>query len=95
MSIDILLPVETSTRSTVRRFAVRGRTGPDAVIGLIDNGKPHAAELLEAIGVTLESRGLAGSHFVWRKPTAARPITPSERARMLARAHLVIAGVGD
>lgn len=65
------------------------------VLGLIDNGKACAADILEAIGRHLVARGVAASHFVWRKPSAARPITSAERSDMLARAHVIVSGIGD
>jgi hypothetical protein len=70
---------------------------PDAsqVIAFIDNGKSHANEFLAELGKQLVSRGVAGSYFLWRKPTASKPITPEQRSQLLARAHLVVSGVGD
>jgi hypothetical protein len=65
------------------------------VIGLIDNGKPHARELLELLAEELQARVGAGEVVLLRKPSAAYPITVEQAADMSARAHLVITGVGD
>ena len=65
------------------------------VVGLVSNGKPHAAELLEAIGRQLHARLGAGEVELLRKPSAAYTITPAQAREMAARAHLVVTGVGD
>lgn len=64
-------------------------------IGLIDNGKPRAKELLELLAAELSSRVGDGEVVLLRKPSAAYPITVSQASDMAARAHLVITGVGD
>jgi nucleotide-binding universal stress UspA family protein len=94
MSIEVILPVRPTVVQPVQ-LAPRQAPKAGTVLGLIDNGKPHANELMEAMARALERRGVVAEHFIWRKPTAGRPITPEERERMLTRAHMVITGVGD
>ena len=65
------------------------------VVGLVSNGKPHAAELLEAIARELHARLGPGEVELLRKPSAAYTITPAQARDMAARAHLVVTGVGD
>jgi hypothetical protein len=65
------------------------------VLGLVDNGKGRAADVLEAVARHLTDRGLVASHFMIRKTSAGKPITSQERADLLARADVVISGVGD
>jgi hypothetical protein len=86
------VPASSSGQSPV--MASRGRPNPNLTIGLVDNGKPHAHELLVEIGDALVRRGVGGSHFMVRKPNAGKPMTEEERADMLARVHLVVCGVG-
>ncbi|MDQ1396408.1 MAG: hypothetical protein QOG64_1667 [Acidimicrobiaceae bacterium] len=76
-------------------LAPRHRADPTLTIGLVDNGKSHANELLTEVAEALVRRGVGGSYFIWRKPSAGKPMTDEERSEMLARAHLVISGVGD
>jgi len=72
-------------------FAVR-----EAVIGVLDNGKPFSDVLLPAIAQNLIELGVGKSYFVIRKAAgAAFPVSESERSEMLARAHMVVTGVGD
>jgi len=66
------------------------------VIGLISNGKPLAAELLQALagGLTRRLRREATTEII-RKPSAGSPVTAVQADGMAARAHFVITGVGD
>lgn len=94
--MEFLLPfVPERTAHHGPALAPRGEPDPTAVIGIVDNGKSHANELLAEIAEALVRRGVAGSYFMWRKPSAGKPMTEEERAEMLARARLVITGVGD
>lgn len=65
------------------------------VIGLIDNGKPFARELLELLAKELRPRLGEGEVEVLRKPSSGYPITGDQATKLAARAHLVITGVGD
>lgn len=65
------------------------------VVGLVSNGKPHAAELLEAVARQLHARLGEGEVELLRKPSAAYAITPEQARDMAARAHVVVTGVGD
>ena len=97
MSIQVVLPAPMHVKRAPPPPQTHAwRTLPSApVLGLIDNGKPRAEDLLLAIGRQLQARGLVSSHFVWRKGSAAKPITTEERANMLARAHVIVSGIGD
>jgi len=64
------------------------------VLALIDNGKLKAGDVLEALGAALVSRGLAADYFIYKK-AAMVPITDAERDDILARADVVVAGLGD
>ncbi|MBM3347231.1 MAG: hypothetical protein FJY55_12145 [Betaproteobacteria bacterium] len=65
------------------------------VLGLIDNGKTRARDLLLGVATLLEKQGLIDSHFILRKPTAAHTITMEDRVDLRARAHLIISAIGD
>lgn len=97
MSIKVILPVpdpSSAPASNVPAHAWRSLPSKP-VVGLVDNGKTGAAELLEAVGRVLVRRGVAASHFVWQKATASYSLTNDERANILARAHVIVSGVGD
>jgi len=65
------------------------------VIGLVDNGKPHARELLELLAEELRSRIGGGETILVRKPGASHMIGEDEARELAARAHLIVTGVGD
>ena len=65
------------------------------VIGIVDNGKPHARELLELLAKELHDRFGPGEVELLRKPSAAYTITPEQARDLAARAHIVVTGVGD
>jgi hypothetical protein len=64
------------------------------VIGVVDNGKAMAEEIM--IG-TARALGDAADLTVelQKKPSAGKVMTLEKRAELLARAHVVISGVGD
>lgn len=96
MSLEIVLPV-------ARESAAASGKGPHAwkplpakpVLGLVDNGKTRASDLLLGVARQLKKRGLIDSHFVLKKPTAAHTITQEDRVDLRARAHLIISAIGD
>lgn len=93
--ITVLRPDLPAPPQDTLELAPRGALPEHPVIGLIDNGKPHARELLELLAAELRSRVGDGEIVLLRKPSAAYPITVEQAADMAARAHLVITGVGD
>ena len=97
MSIDVIWPVSIGPKTPRAASApVARRTMPaHPVLGLIDNGKGRADAILDAIGRQLVQSGAFASHFVLRKRSAASPIDAKERAAMLARAHVIVSGIGD
>lgn len=92
--VTVLRPdVEAPPAATVELAPRRSVERP--VIGLVDNGKPHARELLELVARELHSRLGAGEVELIRKKSAAWTISPEQARDMAARAHLVVTGVGD
>jgi hypothetical protein len=97
MTIEAVFPVPRNRGSDAKpRVHHVWKTPPaQAVIGLIDNTKARARDLLEAIGRSLVRRGVAASYFIHAKPSPSYPISREVRAQLLARAHLIVSGVGD
>jgi hypothetical protein len=97
MSIDVILPAPRAhTMKAKGNVRHTWKPIPDKpVLGLIDNAKPRAGDLLLALGRVLERKGVVGSYFTVRKGSASEPIDPEQRAELLARAHLIVSGVGD
>lgn len=98
MPIQVVLPAPLSRSSPATTEAPAHRWNPlpaRPVLGLVDNGKGRAADILEAVARHLTARGLVSSHFIVHKASAGKPITPEQRAHLLSRADVVISGVGD
>ena len=97
MSIDVILPAPMA-RHAVRQATVRHawKAMPARpVLALVENNKARAGDLLEALGRNLVRRGFAASYFMIRKPSPSVSITKEQRADLLARAHVIVSGVGD
>lgn len=97
MSIDVILPApRAATASRKPTLRHTWKAIPDQpVLGLIDNSKARAGDLLEALARVLERQGFAASHFTVRKASPSEPINAAQRAELLARAHVIVSGVGD
>jgi hypothetical protein len=94
-AITVIRPVDATEPPTTVLLAPRRELPESPVIGLVDNRKPHARELLELLAAELGER-LGGAEVVLlRKPGAGHPMEPEQASDMAARAHLVITGVGD
>jgi hypothetical protein len=65
------------------------------VVGLIDNTKGRAGDLLTGIGRSLVRRGAADSFFMIRKPHSGVAITESDKVMLMAKAHIIVSGLGD
>jgi hypothetical protein len=96
MSLEIVLPIP---RDPVVPVGVKPHVWKPLpakpVLGLVDNSKTRANDLLVGVAKLLEKRGLIDSHFVLKKPTAAHTITQEDRVDLRARAHLIISAIGD
>src|SRR4051812_39513819 len=97
MAIEVVLPAELVGQVRAQKgVSHTWKALPERpVVGLIDNVKTGAAEFLDALGRALVRRGAAASYFVWQKPNTSHAITQEEHASMLARAHVIVSGVGD
>jgi len=93
-TIVVLRPDEPAPPPAAVHPAPRTRV-EQPVIGLVDNGKPHARELLELLAAELHERLGRGDVELLRKKSAAYTITPEQARDMAARAHIVVTGVGD
>ena len=64
-------------------------------VGLIDDSKVNAHELLEAIASVLTGQHGVREVRYHRKPSASRPAKPEVIAEMAAGCDFAIVGVGD
>jgi len=92
-----LLLVDPTTQPTATSFdgAARIADLSNRRVGLIDDSKPNAKELLEEIVSLLDQRcGVADIEY-HRKPSASKPATPEVIAALSRDCDYVIIGVGD
>jgi hypothetical protein len=96
MKITVLRPDEPRPALASVQLAPRHALPERPVIGVIPNGKPLAAEMLDALVAEIAHR-LGREVDVERlaKPSAASVISAEEADVMAVRAHVVISGLGD
>jgi hypothetical protein len=99
MSIRVILPAplgkENGPPAAAEHSHVWKSLPTKPVVGLIDNTKGRAADLLNGIGRNLVKRGFADSFFMIRKPHSGVAITEADKVLLLARAHMIVSGLGD
>ena len=93
--ITVIRPVPVSEPPATVSLAPRAALPERPVIGLVDNRKPHARELLELLAAELQLRIGDADVVLVQKGSAGHPMTPEMASDMAARAHIVITGVGD
>src|SRR5690348_17141302 len=94
--ITVLRPDLVDPPRAALTLAPRSEPPEQVVIGMISNGKPLAAELLDALAQELRKRLQRDVVTeVIRKPSAGSPVSAVQADGMAARAHFVITGVGD
>jgi hypothetical protein len=97
MKIAMVLPAPRTATDVgqVSRPHVWRKPPARPTIGLIDNSKARARDFLEALGRDFVRTGFAASYFLVSKPNASAPISEEVRADLLARAHMIVSGIGD
>lgn len=91
---DVLDPRGTVSAQGVRAMAPRLSTLAGASIALIDNGKPNADLLLDAIFEQLKSHGVT-DRKVYTKPNVGTPIDQQTIEEIQQQADFAIAALGD
>ena len=64
-------------------------------IGLLDNSKNRAGQLLDAVAAILQAQYGCTSVMRHRKPSASKPAAPEVLAEFAKTCDLVLVGVGD
>ncbi len=95
MSVTVLSPVYEEANVPPVAMAPRRRPGEPVVIGVIDNAKANARELLTHLAEGLRARLPVADVVVHSKSAAGRPIDADAAEMLAARSHLVISGLGD
>lgn len=92
--MEILDPVAEARPPSVplalRSLDLRGKR-----LGLLDNSKPNARELLEEVAHALDERYELASVVVVRKPTMSVPAAEQLLERLAEECDVVLTGSGD
>ncbi|MCY4037133.1 MAG: hypothetical protein OXF64_06765 [bacterium] len=94
-SVTVLSPVYEDAPPAEVAMAPRFAPTEPVVIGLIDNAKSNAKELLTYLAEGLRTRLPVADVVVHSKSAAGKPIDADDAEMLAARAHLVISGLGD
>jgi hypothetical protein len=94
-TIQVHVPTPPATPPAQLALAARRPLEAPTRIGLVDNGKPRAKELLWMIAEEIGQRVPVGAVELLSKPSAANPISEEEAAELAGRVDLVVAGLGD
>ena len=93
-AMEILDPVG-STAAASRTGAPRPASLQDAVIGILDNSKPNARVLLEAVARALAQKVGARDVKIWRKPGASIGATAAVLDEIAAQCGAVLTASAD
>ena len=93
-AMDILDPVG-STTATARALRARPASLQGAIIGVLDNSKPHARVLLDRVARALAEKVGAREVRVWRKPGASIGAVPAVLDQMAAQCGAALTASAD
>ncbi|GAA0903294.1 hypothetical protein [Pseudonocardia zijingensis] len=91
----ILDPTGEVEGSEDRALAPRLATLDGATLGLLDNGKPNAALLLEEVGRQLSERFRLKDVKVFTKGYFGTPVERTQVERIVATCNFAVTAVGD
>jgi hypothetical protein len=93
--ITVLRPDKAVAPAAPVSLADRSAELDGGVVTLIENGKPHARELLSFLGEELARRHPGLVVETLSKPSASKPIDADQARMLAARSRLVLTGIGD
>jgi hypothetical protein len=91
----LLDPTSAVEGAENRTLAPRPTTLDGATLGLLDNGKPNAALLLEEVGRQLADRFRLRDVKVFTKGYFGTPVEQTQVERILATCNFAVTAVGD
>ncbi|MYB09954.1 MAG: hypothetical protein F4Y28_08240 [Acidimicrobiia bacterium] len=94
-SVTVLSPVYEEAHVDSVAMAPRQMPDEPVVIGVIDNAKNNAKELLTYLAEGLRDRLPVADIVVHSKSAAGKPIDADDAEMLAARSHLIISGLGD
>ena len=94
-SVTVLSPEYEHPQVAEVAMAPRMMPTEPVVIGVIDNAKANAKELLTYVAEGLRARLPVSDVVVHSKSAAGKPIDADAAEALAARSHLIISGLGD
>lgn len=94
-TIRVYRPTIDTSSAEPLQLAPRGSLGAAARLLLVDNNKPNARVLLEAIAERLRRLLPITEVEVHTKPSAGAPLDADVTRMLAVRSRLVISGLGD
>jgi hypothetical protein len=95
MREKLLDPTGTTERAVDTTLAPRPRSLRGLTAGLLENGKPNAAALLEQTGRELRDRYGIRDFKLFRKSYFGHPVEESLIQRILHSCDFAVAAIGD
>ncbi|MQA32847.1 hypothetical protein JD78_03248 [Modestobacter roseus] len=92
---EILDPTGAGEQGQDTALAPRTRTLRGATLGLLDNGKPNGAALLEEFARQLRERHGVGEVLMFTKPYFGTPVEPTQTQRIFQECDFAITAIGD
>jgi hypothetical protein len=92
---SILDPTGATETGNDTSLAPRMGTLRGTTLGLLDNGKPNGAALLEEFGRVLRDRYGVADVLMFTKPYFGTPVEPTQTQRIFEECDFAITAIGD
>lgn len=94
-TVTVYVPTPPNVKAPLQTSAPRGDLPEAPVLTLVENGKPHARDLLQLLADELRTTYPQLEVDVFSKASAGKPLDGDDAKVIAARSHMVITGVGD
>ena len=92
---EILDPTGATDATSDTTLAPRLATLDGKVLGLLDNGKPNGAALLQEVARQLRMRHALRDVLMYTKPDFGTPVEPTQTQRIFEECDFAITAIGD
>ena len=92
---EILDPTGAADATSDTTLAPRLASLDGKVLGLLDNGKPNGAALLEEVGRQLRRRAELRDVLMYTKPYFGTPVEPTQTQRIFEECDFAVTAIGD
>jgi hypothetical protein len=92
---EILDPTGATDAASDTTLAPRLATLEGKVLGLLDNGKPNGAALLQEVARQMRARHALRDVLMYTKPYFGTPVEPTQTQRIFEECDFAITAIGD